>query len=204
MKLCTNCQKENDADAKFCVSCGTEFPEQTVLEVKSPIIAENDTPMNKQTLKQLYKRLKILGIIFMIFGAACLGLYMLESLTQSGEDDYFLLAGCVILGCGVALIWLQNVYVNKNKFITENTRVVYRFYENNFYSYTFDGDKKKEAADLSYSNIAKVKQIGEFIYLFLGANALVLNVKNFTVGTREILIAHLKKQCGEKAVKIKL
>ena len=204
MKLCNTCQKENDNDAKFCTACGAEFPEQTVEPLKIAPIAENDTPMNKETLKRLYKRFKSLGIFFLIFGAACLGLYIIERISQSAEDDYFLFAGCVILGCGVAFLWLHNVYVNKNKFITENTHVVYRFYEDNFYTYTFDGDKKKEASDLSYSNISKVRQIGEFIYLYLGANALVLDANFFTVGTKQVLVEHLKKQCGPLNVKIKL
>ena len=200
MKVCTSCNTYNNDDAVFCKNCGEKLPEQK----ENTLIVENDTPMNKATLKQIYRNNKFLSFCDLVCGAIILLSAIIQLILGEEDGFFYLFLGVIFTTAGVFLYLTYNTCVNKNKVATENTHVVFRFFDDEFFALTFDGDEKKEESHLSYNKISKVKKVGKFYFLFLGASALVLNPENFTLGDKEKFISLLKEKCDKNTVKIKL
>ena len=203
MKICSNCQKHNVDDAVFCRYCGSKIEDEITASSEqqstdnqtASLVAENTTPMNKSVLKQLYKRTKFLGWLCLGLGIFLFVLAVLGIIVETGDQSYLLFIGIVDTVCGAVLLYLEHASVAKNKVVTDDMYIVYKFFDQDFCVLTFDGSVKKEETHLSYKNVNKVRKIDNYIFLYLGANALVVNLNTFLVGTKEDFVAHLKTRC---------
>ena len=203
MKICSNCQKQNVADANFCRYCGHNLEEdctttsnlQPTDSQPDSLIAENTTPMNKNVLKQLYRRTKFLGWLCLSLGIFLFILAVLGIILETSDQSFLLFVGIVDTVCGAVLLYLERASVAKNKVVTDDMHIVYKFYDQDFCALTFDGSIKKEETHLSYKNVSKVRKVDNYIFLYLGANALVINLNTFSVGTKEDFVVHLKARC---------
>lgn len=210
MKICSNCQNQNVNDAVYCRYCGHNLTEsadnlseqgQPKTDAPVTLIAENDTPMNKNVLKFLFRRTKFLGWLCLGLGLFLLILAVVGIVLEAGDQKYLLFISIIDIVCGVVLIYLENVSVKKNKVVTDDMHVLYKFYQDSFCVLTFDGNVKKEESNLTYKNVSKVRKVDNYIYLYLGTNALVVNLNNFTVGTKEDFVIHLRKNCENVKIK---
>ncbi len=200
MKICNQCTKENTDENKFCAFCGNTLEEPCEQPTAPQPRIENTFPMTKDTLRLLYKHFKILGIIMCALGGILALLYILSAVIW--EDDLSVVC-CFPLGVGIAFLYIYRMFVVKNKIVSDDTRLLYRFYEKEFHGLTFKGEEKREESHFTYRQIQKAKKLGNFYYLYVGAVALVVKADTFTVGTKEEFVALLKEKCDPKTVKIK-
>lgn len=200
MKTCPQCQKENIDESKFCAFCGNALESNNEQELSPTPLIENAFPMTKDTLRQLYKHFKLWGITLSVIGGILAVFYILSSVIWEYEPSVL---SCLPLGFGIGFLYIYRMFVDKNKLVSTDTHLIYQFYAEEFCVRSFKGEEKKEESHFTYKQLQKVKKLGGFYYLHLGATALVIKMDTFTVGTKEDFIALLKEKCDPKTVKIK-
>lgn len=168
---------------------------------------ENVTRITPQLFLKFYKWMKTLGIVFCILGALALVLYIVSFFTYDeygnpAPDDSALLAACVLIACGVMLIIVRAVYT-KNAKITENTRQIVRFGERAVHIFDFEGDRPFSQAHILYERITRVRQTKEFLILYLGNVAYIMDRGGFTAGSEAELKNLLTYKCPPGTVGMK-
>lgn len=200
-----NDPKEETADSVPIFPNGSEET-RTQPERERPL-AENDSPMTKETMKDLYKKSKRFGIFAVIGGLLFILLYLAEKRFADPEDEFFgkvfLFCGIVIALCGFTLIFMEFFFVKQNSLLTENTHNVYRMYENEIHLLGFEGAQQRDESHVAYEKITKVRKNGRYYYLYLGALVWIVDKDCFTVGSEEVFREILRSKCVPKAIRFK-
>lgn len=163
-----------------------------------PILIENNTPFTKQTLKDFYKNLKILGIVCLILGVWCVIAYFLFRHLTNQNDFVFLWVGLAAILCGILYLFLSSAYVTKNKLVTDSTYEIYQCDEQQIHCYSFDRTQKIAESHIGYEKISHASQNKKYILLRVGAVVELVNRATFTIGTEEEFKDLLRAKCGPK------
>lgn len=201
MKVCQSCKNTNDDDAKFCTFCGGALENaQSCAESALPVLIENDTPFTKQTLKNFYKNNKISAIVCLIASVFILICGILELIWE--RDPFFFIIACVFLICSFSLFWAYNKLTKDSRF-SENTHQLYRFDERGMAAIFYEGTQKTGDIYIPYDKFTKVKKQKNFIVVFFGNSAYIIDTGTFTKGTEYDLKQLLLSKCPPDTVKLK-
>ncbi len=125
---------------------------------------ECSTKIDVSVQKQLNKRLFMLSLILIIFGAIGSIAYIVLS-TLNYEWSVWLVAFCIPLGVGIGYLWL----INKNiKFVsTVSMENIYCFEKNFFNVKILRNGEEVANSKIYYKDLIKIKECGNYMFLFI-------------------------------------
>lgn len=221
-RFCTSCGHEFDISRTPDSITGSAAPtaytfrkpvEPTVPPVVTPtirpigdeeplsILIENDTPFNRQTLKDFYGRLKTSGIFILISASIMLLSGILLSILFNGDSYLYFVCAGIFAFLGVFFIIYQNKLIKNTKMVDESTHILFRFDENGFCAMTFNGTTQTEYSRITYDKITNVRDYKQYLLFRFGAVVLILNKQTFTVGSEMELKALLSRKCPKKSLR---
>ncbi len=164
------------------------------------LLIENETPMTKATIKEYIKPFKGIGVLMLSLGIL---IGVLNKFGLIMEELFFVSATFSVLGIFVGIVFclLARKHV-KNPAFKDGVKNVYSFYENGIIVRGFD-EVQKSVGEISYQQITKIADSGNFYIITVGQIAYLLDDRVFTIGDGAQLCKLLQEKCNPKIIKLR-
>lgn len=182
-------------------------PEHPPAAEPLPVLVENRMPFTKQTLRDYFKPLKTAGIVLTVVGAIILLLGLVALFPRSADRESardICVCGLILAVCGIVYLFLySNVYIKKNKIVTDTTHLIYQLDDMRLHQYSFDGEEKIDETHVSYEKITAVRRNKRFYILRIGGGIILMERGTFTYGSEDQFEALIRAKCPPKTVRFK-
>lgn len=172
------------------------------------VLIENSTPFTKENLKELNKPQKRISIGCFIVGGVFLLLYIVVGVFRWLPELFEVRKGVFIISFVLLFLGLVNFLigksvVNNNKIFTNSTYYLYRFYDESFQVFLFDGTRKISEANFFYPMITRTEERKRQLRIFLGNMFYCIDCSEFLRGSEAELKELLTRKSMPGAVKFK-
>lgn len=170
-----------------------------------------DLPVFKAVQKNSRRRTGFLLFIFLLCGAACLGVGIFSTLNGIGEDGSAfdrtsIFLGALYLFLAVFIIWARATAPKRSFKKAEKSGIV-----TNTYTFTDDAlemvsksDSIDSTGSVKYQALIKAVEDNDYIYIYPNnVTAYVVDKSTLEGGTMEELRAHLTSVFGKKKFRIR-
>lgn len=208
------CSVSDSENAERSVACfsssenGKTPPQPQSLVPDERASIENSTPFTKRNLKELSEPQKRVALGCLILGGVFLLLYIvvgvfgwIPELFGSGTGIFIL--SLLFLFLGTMNFLIRQSVINNNKIITDSTYYVYRFYDEVFQVFLFDGTRKISETNLFYLMITRVEERRGQLRIYVGNALYCVDCSEFLKGSEAELKELLLRKSIPGTVKFK-